>query len=498
MSALTVVTTPAAQTACDALILPLAANHKPLDPSLARVVAAEDVPGRPGEAVVIATLGLLPAARLVLAGLGAGPVMPEEARRAAGAAVKALRGREVSRIVIDTAGLPELDGDGFARVVQALVEGALSADYEFARYRTEEPGRARIAHLAVAVSTERQAQAEPALRRAGAVADAVNAARDLCNEPPNRLTPAAFAACIETLGADPRLSVSVLGRAAMEELGMGALLAVAQGSRHEPRFVRADYRPAEAPNLDAPLVLVGKSVTFDTGGISLKPALDMERQKADMGGGAAVFGALTAALALDLPLAVIGLFPIVENMPGGGATRPGDVVRTLSGRTVEILNTDAEGRLILADALHYARSLNPRAIIDLATLTGASSIVFGPVGIGLFASDPALAAAFQQAEATAGERVWPLPLWPEYRELLRSRIADLRNISTTIQQGSMMTAASFLRAFVGDEPWAHLDIYNTAWNEAEHPHLPKGPTASGTRLLAQFLIDEAQRAGAPA
>ncbi|MCS0505116.1 leucyl aminopeptidase family protein [Ancylobacter mangrovi] len=498
MSALTVVTTPAAQIACDALILPLAADHKPLDPALARVVAAEDVAGRPDEAVVIASLGLLPAARLVLTGLGAGPVTPEEARRAAGAAVKALRGRGVSRIVIDTAGLPEHDADGFARVVQALVEGALSADYEFARYRTQEPGRARIAHLAIAVPAGRQVQAEPALRRAGAVADAVNAARDLCNEPPNRLTPAAFAARIEALGADPRLNVSVLGRAAMEELGMGALLAVAQGSRHEPRFVRADYRPAAAPNLDAPLVLVGKSVTFDTGGISLKPALDMERQKTDMGGGAAVFGALTAALALGLPLAVTGLFPIVENMPGGGATRPGDVVRTLSGRTVEILNTDAEGRLILADALHYARSLNPRAIIDLATLTGASSIVFGPVGIGLFASDLALAVAFQQAEATAGERVWPLPLWPEYRELLRSRIADLRNISTTIQQGSMMTAASFLRAFVGDEPWAHLDIYNTAWNEAEHPHLPKGPTASGTRLLAQFLIDEAQRAGAPA
>lgn len=473
----------------DALLLLVGSRQIP-DLLSRTSILAEDA-GRREAVTLLAGHGLVAARWLVLAGLGDGPVDAETCRRAAGAAVKAVRERQVRRFVVDASGLSSAMDDLLAAQVQALIEGALSADYDFDRYRTRRPRHRPLAHLRLVAPPGLSAVATTAARRGRAVAQAVNAARDVCNEPPNRLKPVDFAARIEALASDPRLTVTTLDRAAIEAEGMGALLAVAQGSHAEPRFVRADYRPAGVEKDAPPLVLVGKSVTFDTGGISLKPALDMERQKADMGGGAAVFGALTALLALDLPLAVTALFPIVENMPGGGATRPGDVVSTRSGQTVEILNTDAEGRLILADALNYARSLNPCAIIDLATLTGASSIVFGPVGIGMFATDTALADAFGRAEATAGERVWRLPLWPEYRDLLRSHVADLRNISTTVQQGSMMTAASFLHAFIGTEPWVHLDIYNTAWNEAEHPHVPRGPTASGTRLLVQFLIEQA-------
>jgi leucyl aminopeptidase len=214
----------------------------------------------------------------------------------------------------------------------------------------------------------------------------------------------------------------------------------------------------------------------------------MDRMKADMAGGAAIIGALRAVLDLDLAVAIDIILPIVENMPGGGAMRPGDVITTYSGQTVEVLNTDAEGRLILADALAFAKTLNPRYVVDLATLTGASAIVFGPYGIGTFVNDASLRQSLFAADRLAGERLWQLPLWPEYLDLMRSGVADLANISKTVQKGSMMTAASFLRTFIEPVPWAHLDIYNSAWSELDHPVFGKGPTGAGVATLVELLV----------
>ena len=236
-------------------------------------------------------------------------------------------------------------------------------------------------------------------------------------------------------------------------------------------------------------MLVGKTITFDTGGISLKPAENMEQMKADMTGGAEVLATVRAASRLRLPLHVIGILPATENMPGGRAIKPGDVLTTLSGKTVEVQNTDAEGRLILADGLAYATRLKPAAIIDIATLTGACMVALGQFAVGMFSNNDALKKHIQQAGDKAGERVWEMPLWDEYFEQLRSDVADMRNIGG--RGGGMITAAIFLSKFVGDWPWVHLDIASTDWSERERAYIPKGPTGIGTRLLIQYLIDEA-------
>jgi leucyl aminopeptidase len=250
-----------------------------------------------------------------------------------------------------------------------------------------------------------------------------------------------------------------------------------------------DWLPSDCPDGMRPLVLVGKTVTFDSGGISLKKAEDMDHMKADMGGGAAVFGAMVLTAELRPHFPVTAIFAVAENMPGPDAMRPSDVIRMASGATVEIINTDAEGRLILADALHFAAGLAPVAVIDLATLTGASLGIFGPIGTATFANDDAWFERLAKADRLAGEKIWRLPLWPEYRKFLKSPVADLRNFSTTGQNGSTPVAAAFLSHFVGAHPWMHLDIYNTCWNRHDTPLMPQGPTGSGSRVLAQLLLD---------
>jgi leucyl aminopeptidase len=272
----------------------------------------------------------------------------------------------------------------------------------------------------------------------------------------------------------------------MERLGMGALLGVAKGSHEPPKFIILQYHGAKRKD-DPPVVLVGKTITFDTGGISLKPAENMEQMKADMTGGAEVLATLRAAARLKLPLNLIGILPVAENMPGGRAMRPGDVVTTLSGKTVEVQNTDAEGRLILSDGLAYATRFKPAALIDIATLTGACVVALGQFAIGMFGTDTTLKDAITRAGLRAGERVWEMPLWEEYFEQLRSDVADMRNIGG--RGGGMITAALFLSKFVGDYPWVHLDIASTDWSERERAYIPKGPTGIGTRLLIQFLIN---------
>jgi leucyl aminopeptidase len=285
------------------------------------------------------------------------------------------------------------------------------------------------------------------------------------------------------IGGQYGIHCTILHQEELEKLGMGALLAVGQGSQHPPRMVVMEYRGAGAT--EKPTALVGKGITFDTGGISLKPGANMEMMKQDMAGGAAVLGAMQAAAALKLPVNLVGLVPLAENMPDGRAYKPGDVVTTLSGLTVEINNTDAEGRLILCDALHYAHRFTPAAIIDLATLTGACVVALGHNATGAMGNDPKLLSALAGAGEATGERLWELPLWEEYGDLMKSDIADLKNAGGP--HAGTISAGWFLKQFVGTHKWAHLDIAGTAWEDKGRHYLPKGATGVGVRLLVKYL-----------
>jgi leucyl aminopeptidase len=282
-----------------------------------------------------------------------------------------------------------------------------------------------------------------------------------------------------------RMSLHVLNVAQMKKLGMHAFLGVAQGSDEPAKFIILEYRGAKRG--ESPIVLIGKGLTFDSGGISIKPSDNMGEMKSDMAGGAAVLGAIMAAAELELPLNVIGLVPATENLPGGCALKPGDILKSFSGQTIEVVNTDAEGRLILADALTYAQRYKPVAVIDLATLTGACKIALGDHVIGMFGNDGSLKEKVRTAGEQTGERVWELPLWEDYHELIKSDVADFKN--TGGRAGGAITAAAFLGKFVGDFPWVHLDIAGPAWLAKDKPYTPKGATGVGVRLLVQCLRD---------
>ena len=310
-------------------------------------------------------------------------------------------------------------------------------------------------------------------------------ARQLDNEPGNTLTPSTFAERLSQIARGGGLSVSVLDHHELERLGMGMLLGVGRGSAEPPRLVAIRYDPAGAP--ESPVLgLVGKGITFDTGGISIKPAADMDRMKDDMAGGAAVACAIRALAELNAPIRVIGIIPIAENMPGGRAIRPGDVLKSASGKTVEVINTDAEGRLILGDALWYARQLGATHLVDIATLTGAISVALGRIASGLFGTPAAFVEHVRDVAERAGDRCWPLPLFDEYKDQLRSEIADM--INTGGRLGGAITAALFLKEFTGGLPWIHLDIAGTAWADESKPFMPKGPTGVGVRTLIELAF----------
>ena len=324
-----------------------------------------------------------------------------------------------------------------------------------------------------------------AVAQAAAIATGMKLTRDLANTPGNVCNPEYLAEQARQLAASfDRLQTTVLNEKDMEELGMGALLAVARGSANPPRLIVMEYTGPGAEGRE-PDVLVGKGITFDSGGISLKPGEAMDEMKYDMGGAASVFGTLRALAEMDAPVHVIGIIAAAENMPDGNATRPGDIVRTLSGQTVEILNTDAEGRLVLCDALTYAQRYNPRSIVDIATLTGACIIALGHVATGLLANDDGLAAELLEASREAADKAWQLPLWDDYQEQLKSPFADMANIGG--RPAGTITAACFLSRFVRDQKWAHLDIAGTAWRSGKD----KGATGRPVPLLTRFLLARA-------
>ncbi|MBX5439973.1 MAG: leucyl aminopeptidase [Solirubrobacteraceae bacterium] len=415
--------------------------------------------------------------RWLVVGLGARDDFDAERARAAAATVVGRLGELGTRTLCW-----ELPHRLDEAQVGGFVEGTLLAAHRFDRYRAappEDETPARVEELIVSDHHDVSAPVE----RAVLVAEAQNRARDLAATPPNDLTPQTLAERARELAAEhAALSVAVLGRDGIAAAGMGAFAAVTQGSDAEPALITLRHEPADGDGYD--LGLVGKAVTFDSGGLSIKPAASMATMKFDMAGGAAVLEAVGAIAALGLPVRVVAVVGATENMPSGRAMRPGDVVRARTGTTIEIVNTDAEGRLVLADCLAHARELGARRLVDLATLTGAILSALGHHRAGLFADDDAWAAAVERAAAATGELVWRMPLDPEYGELIESPIADLVNAGERGLAGSI-TAAEFLRRFTGDVPWAHVDIAGTAW-DLGRPYAAKGASGWGVRLLVDL------------
>jgi leucyl aminopeptidase len=455
--------------------------------ALRDLLQSKEFDGKAGEVVLFHTHGKIQPKRLILVGLGKKHDLGlDQIRQAMGHAVKRVRQAKSGAFAV---ALPSIVPHGASPidVGQTMTEGAILGSYQFTAYRSDAPtGKGVTAMTVLAPQKDQLRQLSEGIRRGVATAEATFYVRDLCNHPSNVMTPTRIASEAKTVAKEVGVNLKILEQKEMEKLGMGALLGVAKGSHEPPKFIILQYHGAKNKN-DRPVVLVGKTITFDTGGISLKPAENMEQMKADMTGGAEVLATMRAAARLKLPLNLISILPAAENMPGGRAMRPGDVVKTLSGKTVEVQNTDAEGRLILSDGLAYATRFKPAALIDIATLTGACVVALGQFAIGMFGTDATLKDAIHKAGLRAGERVWEMPLWEEYFEQLRSDVADMRNIGG--RGGGMITAALFLSKFVGDAPWVHLDIASTDWSERERAYIPKGPTGIGTRLLIQFLIN---------
>lgn len=492
-----------AQEATDVLVLggyedenALPRTHQAVDDALGgqlrELRETGEFSGKNQQAVLIHTRKALPAKRVLLLGLGKKrDVTLDCVRQAMGTAFKKVRqtGAETFAapvLATDTLKAPVSD------IAQAMVEGAMLGGYRFSHYRSDEdePSEREIRTMTLLANRANQVSGmKTGVRRGEASANATSFARDLCNHPANVMTPSRVAQEAQKMAEDLGVTVTVLERKDQQKLGMGGMLGVSRGSHEPPKFVILEY--AGGKKKDRPVVLVGKTVTFDSGGISLKPSENMEQMKADMTGGAEVVAVVRAAAQLRLRVNVVGILPATENMPGGRATKPGDILRMLNGKTVEVQNTDAEGRLILADGLAYAARLNPQCIVDIATLTGACIVALGQFAIGMLGNDDALKTGLKKAGEQAGERVWEMPLWEEYFEQLKSDVADMRNIGG--RGGGMITAGMFLSKFVGDCPWVHLDIASTDWSASERPYIGKGPTAIGTRLLLQWLINRSGR-----
>ena len=418
------------------------------------------------------------ASRLILVG-GGKPAGFNTAklRRCASAAVRGLEKLGARRIALVPAG--GLDPSG---TVQALAEGSVLADYEPNAYKTDPQNGTSVDEVLIVASPDEQT----ALDRGIVVAEGQNFARTLVNEPGNLLPPKELAARAVEMATTEGLEIEVLEQDRLEDMKMGALLGVAQGSDQPPVMIVIRYRPEGAGSGGPHLGLVGKAVTFDTGGISIKPAADMDKMKYDMAGGAAMLGAMKAIAALKPSVPVTAVIPSVENMPSARAQRPGDVVTTMSGKTVEVLNTDAEGRLILADALTYAKQQGCTHLVDAATLTGSVVIALGNVRVGAFSNDDSWSNQLLASAAAVGEKMWPMPMDDDYKEQLKSLIADLPNIGT--RAGGSITAALFLKEFADPTPWVHLDIAGTAWIDEAKPDLPKGPSGVCVRTFVHLAM----------
>jgi leucyl aminopeptidase len=452
-----------------------------LDKAIAELVASGEITGKAGEAVMLHRPQGLRAKRLLVAGAGKARNFGQvELRRAAGTAIRTLKSRMIKSCAF---ALPDLPA-GAEEAIRAIVEGAYIADFDPDTYRSERKDSSMSDITIAAPPGLDPLKVQVAIDQARIMGESQNFTRQLVNEPSNRLTPTIFADRAKSMSQSVGLRCEVMGPDKIKELKMGAFWSVAQGSDEEPRLIVIRYEPQGAPEKPV-LGLVGKGITFDTGGISIKPADGMEKMKYDMAGGAAMIGAMRAIALLKPKVKVIAIVCATENMPSGKAQKPGDVQIAMSGKAIEIINTDAEGRLVLADGLHYARTLGCTHLIDAATLTGACVVALGNVNAGVFANDDDAYQHFNRALERSGEKFWRLPLDTEYFEAIRSNIADIMN--TGGRWGGAITAAMFLKEFVDDTPWLHLDIAGTAWIEDSKSWIAKGPSGIGVRSLVEFV-----------
>ncbi|HEY0725392.1 MAG TPA: leucyl aminopeptidase [Pyrinomonadaceae bacterium] len=448
---------------------------------------ADEFNGKEGETAYFHLVGnnKLKARRLLLVGVGeAGDYKGAQVSQMAGTAVRSLRSKNAKSIAVVPR--PSVDAGEAAR---AAVEGSYIALFDPDKYRTVDKEEKKIDRLVVVIDGADEAVLQRGVKAGSIVGESVNFTRDLANEPGAYMTPTDMAERARDIANEFGLSIDVLDEARMEQEGMGSLLSVSHGSDQPAKLIILKYTPANPPaNNDELLAFVGKGVTFDSGGISLKPGENMELMKYDMTGGATVMGAMRAIAQLKPPIPILGVAPCTENLPSGKATKPGDVVKAMTGKTIEVINTDAEGRLILADAIAYAKKLGATTVIDMATLTGAVSIALGDVNAAVLGTDQALIDEIITAGREVGEKFWQLPLDKEYSKQIKSDIADIKNVGG--RKAGTITAAAFLKEFADGLSWAHLDIAGTAWGDDAKPYRSKGPTGIAVRTLLR-IVDRA-------
>jgi len=465
---------------------------------ISHLLKTKDFVGRLNQTAIIYPQGKLPTPRIILVGLGKreefdvpgqADVCLDKLRQAFGAAcrrAKELRVKSFSTMVFPA----DLKGIDPGKYSQAMVEGILLSNYQMDQYKTIKEDQSLEGFTIVEEDAERIEAIKKGVEVGEIFSQATNFARDLANHPGNILTPTRLSLEAKKLAQENNLRCKILSLPEIKRLKMNSFLAVASGSKQPPKLIILEYRPttprSKRKKYDT-LVLVGKGITFDAGGLSLKPTDLMLEMKGDMTGGAVVMSAIAASAKLKLPLNLIGIIPAAENLPSGSALKIGDIITSHSKKTIEILNTDAEGRLILADAISYAKVFKPDAILDIATLTSAIKIALGTICAGVFGNHEKLKTKMIQAGQKTGERIWELPLWEDYQELIKSDLADIKNVGG--KPAGAIIAARFLQNFVGDYPWVHVDIAGVDFLEKERPYIPKGATGFGARLLLQFLRD---------
>jgi leucyl aminopeptidase len=463
------------------------AVDRAMDGAISALIRDGDIRGKQGEFNLIHSFGKLKTSRVIVAGLGKAEAFSvDKVREISGDLVRFLRKQRVKDAAVIThgAGIGGLDPEASA---EAIAEGSLLGAYRFLRHKRSEDEDDLESLTLVEYDTDKLPALQHGVDRGRILAEAANLARDMANEPANYLTPTEMANKAEALAKETGLECEIYGPDWMRQKGMGGLLGVAAGSVQEPRFIVLRYNGGGDAK---PVALVGKGITFDTGGISIKPAENMGEMKGDMSGGAAVIAAMGAIAQLRPAVNVIGVVPATENMPSGSATRPGDVLKTMLGKTIEVVNTDAEGRLILADGLAYAREQGATAMVDVATLTGAISVTLGNVAFGAMGNNDALMGRVKEAASAAGERVWELPMWDDYFDLIKSDVADMKNSGG--RPAGSITAAMLLREFAEDTPWVHLDIAGVDTYEHEKGIIVKGASGIPVRTLVHFALQAAK------
>ena len=459
------------------------AIDKRLNGLVSKLFKDKDFEGKPNQTRLIYTQGRIRTERVLLVGFGKEKDFTiEKLRQASGNSSKAVRDLGLKKFS-NTLAQVKIKKVPDYEISKAVTEGGILSLYDFTSYRTEKREEIKkIDEIALLIEKESK-EIKKGLDDGVKISEAVYLARDMINHPANTATPTYLSEQAKKVAKKSGIRCKILDRADMERLKMGALLAVARGSDEPPKFIIMEYNGGKKG--ERPVLIVGKGLTFDSGGISIKPSEKMEEMKHDMAGGAAAICAIKAATDLKLPVNVVSLIPATENMPSGKADKPGDVVKAMSGKTIEVISTDAEGRMILADALTYGERYKPKAVIDLATLTGACIIALGYNETGLLGNDKDLIEEIKKAGEKSGERVWELPLWEEYEEQNKSDIADVKNVGG--RGGGTITAAAFLKKFAGKYKWAHLDIAGTVWEYTGKPYVPKGAVGVGVRLLVEYL-----------